>query len=46
MDGGLSIVPPSMIYDNIHERISEIYLLSGDIKNEIIKLYKTELLNI
>ena len=38
--------PPSMKYDNIHERISERYLLSGDIKNEIIQLYKSELLNI
>ena len=37
---------PSMKYDNIHERISERYLLSGDIKNEIIQLYKSELLNI
>ena len=37
--------PPSMKYDNIHERISERYLLSGDIKNEIIQLYKSELLN-
>ena len=37
---------PSMKYDNIHERISERYLLSGDIKNEIIHLYKYELLNI
>ena len=47
--GGLSIIcppPPSMKYDNIHERISERYLLSGDIKNEIIQLYKSELLNI
>ena len=48
--GGLSIVcpppPPSMKYGNIHERISERYLLSGDIKNEIIQLYKSELLNI
>ena len=35
-----------MKYDNIHVRISERYLLSGDIKNEIIKLYKSELLNI
>ena len=35
-----------MKYDNIHERISERYLLSGDIKNEIIQLYKSELLNI
>ena len=34
--------PPSMKYDNIFER----YLLSGDIQNEIIQLYKTELLNI
>ena len=31
-----------MKYDNIYER----YLLSGDIQNEIIQLYKTELLNI
>ena len=30
-----------MNYDNIYER----YLLSGDIQNEIIQLYKTELLN-
>ena len=37
--------PPSMKYGNIHERISERYLLSGDIKNEIIQLYKSELLN-
>ena len=47
--GGLSIVcppPSSMKYDNIHEKISERYLLSGDIKNEIIQLYKCELLNI
>ena len=47
--GGLSIVcppPPSMKYDNIHERISERYLLSSDIKNDIIQLYKSELLNI
>ena len=34
--------PPSMKYDNIHERISERYLLSGDIKNEITQLYKSE----
>ena len=45
--GVLSIVcPPSIKYDNIYERISERYLLSGDIKNEIIQLYKSELLNI
>ena len=47
--GGLSIIyppPPPMKYDNIHEKISERYLLSGDIKNEIIQLYKSELLNI
>ena len=31
-----------MKYDNIYER----FLLSGDIQNEIIQLYKTELLNI
>ena len=45
--GGLNIVcppPPSMKYDNIHKRISERYLLYGDIKNEIIQLYKSELL--
>ena len=45
--GGLSIVyppPPSMKYDNIHKRISERYLLYGDIKNEIIQLYKSKLL--
>ena len=48
MEGGLSIVcpPPSMKYGNNHERISERYLLSGDIKNEIIQLYKSEILNI
>ena len=34
--------PLSMKCDNIHERI----ILSGDIKNEIIQLYKSELLNI
>ena len=39
-------LPPSMKYDYIHERISERYLFSGDIKNEIIQLYKSELLNI
>ena len=46
--GGLCIVcpPPSMNYDNIHEIISERYLLSGDIKNEIIQLYKSKLFNI
>ena len=47
--GGLCIVcppPPSMHYDNIHEIISERYLLSGDIKNEIIQLYKSKLFNI
>ena len=45
--GGLSIVPPpSMKNDNIHERISERYLLSGAIKNAIIQQYKSELLNI
>ena len=33
-----------MKYNNIHERISERYLLSGDIKNEIIQLYKSELI--
>ena len=38
--------PPSMNYDDIHERISERYLLSGDIKNEIIQLYKSKLFNI
>ena len=38
--------PQSMKYDNIHERISERYFLSGDIKNEIIQLNKSELLNI
>ena len=39
--GGLSIIypPPPVKYDNIHERISERYLLSGDIKNEIIINY-------
>ena len=45
--GGVSIVcppPPSMKYDNIHKRISERYLLYGDIKYEIIQLYKSELL--
>ena len=31
-----------MKYDTIYER----YLLSGDIQNEIIQLYKKELLNI
>ena len=36
--------PPSMKYDNIHKRISERYLLYGDIKNKIIQLYKSELL--
>ena len=43
--GGVTIFPPppsSMKYDNIYD----IYLLSDDIQNEIIKLYKTELLNI
>ena len=44
--GGLSMFPPSMKYDNIHERIFERYLLSSDIKNDIIQLYKSELLNI
>ena len=34
--------PPSMTYYNVYER----YLLPGDIQNKIIKLYKTELLNI
>ena len=49
---GLCIVCPpplmwaSMNYDNIHEIISERYLLSGDIKNEIIQLYKSKLFNI
>ena len=42
--------PPSMKNDNIHERISERYLLSVDIKYTIIQLYriipKSELLNI
>ena len=38
--------PLSMKYDNIHERIYERYLLSADIKNEIIQLYKPKLLNI
>ena len=34
--------PPSMKYDNIYEiYIYEIKLLSGDIQNEIIQLYKT-----
>ena len=49
MGWGLSIVcppPPYMKYDNIHERIYERSLLSDDIKNEIIQLYKYELLNI
>ena len=36
--------PPSLKYDNIHEKISERYFLSD--KNEIIQLYKPELLNI
>ena len=45
--GGLSIIypPQSMKYDNIHERISERHLLSGDIKNEIIHLYKSDKIN-
>ena len=45
--------PPSMKNDNIHEIISERYqgdpwryLLSGAIKNAIIQLYNSELLNI
>ena len=44
--GGDKYCPPSIKYDNIYERISKRYLLSGDIKNEIIQLYKSELLNI
>ena len=49
-DGAKYCLPPppspSMNYDNIHERIYDRYLLSGDIKNEIIQLYKPKLLNI
>ena len=43
MGGGANYFtpPPSMTYYNVYER----YLLPGDIQNEIIKLYKTELLN-
>ena len=48
MGGAKYCLPPpqSMNYDNIHERISERYLLSGDIQNEIIQLYKSKLFNI
>ena len=49
MGGSKYCLPPppqSMNYDNIHERISERYLLSGDIQNEIIQLYKSKLFNI
>ena len=35
----LCLPPPSMTYANIYQR----YLLSGDIQNEIIQLYKIEL---